>query len=73
MWFQEPIKKQPPPKGKAKSKRNGKPKKAVLKQNLSTEKPKKVKKAKQYKPPELSEYQKELLLRYELGNVRVKK
>lgn len=63
----------PPPKRKAKAKRKGKPKKATVKKNFTVEKPKKTKKAKQYKPPELSEYQKELLFRYELGNVRVKK
>lgn len=63
----------PPPKRNAKSKRKGNPKKATVKKSLQVEKPKKAKKEKQYKPPELTEYQKELLLRYELGNVRVKK
>ena len=77
MLFQEPIKKRPPPKRNAKqgakSKRKGKPKKAVIKQNFTTEKPKKAKKQKRYTAPELSEYQKELLFRYELGRMGVKK
>ena len=69
MLFQEPIKK-PPPKRKAKGKRNGKVKKAVLKQNLSTEKPKKAKKAKWAKAPQLSEYEQRDFDRYTFDNSR---
>ena len=72
------LPKEPPPpkrnaKQGAKGKRKAKPKKAVVKQNFTTEKPKKAKKQKRYTAPELSEYQKELLFRYELGRLGVKK
>jgi hypothetical protein len=71
MLFQEPIKK-PPPKRKAKSKRKTKPKKAVLKQNLRTEKPKKAKKQKRYTAPELSPTEAALFARYQAGRMGIK-
>ena len=70
-WFQEPIKK-PPPKKTAKSKRKAKPQKAVLKQNLRTEKPKKAKKIKWAKAPQLSEYEQREFDRYTFDQMRRK-
>ena len=77
MLFQEPIKKHPPPKGNAKqgakAKRNGKPKKAIVKQNFTTEKPKKAKKAKWAKAPQLTEHEQREFDRYTFDVTKVRR